>query len=361
VAQVFGTIGSLAQLIDILDKRHAISFNSLEAITLFQANYDSRIAQIKDETRKQLLSERETLRTSLLTSRTEFNIKFSECKEALTKEKDEIERLLNNDSNSQNIFSSIFNSYKRFRLQRRQTLLANEFEKEAKRPLRELENRISSMTGAFDYLNSSFEMAVEDKTNANSRQLHDTNSVLQENKALLLGAIGEQKAVNELSKLPETFYVINNFYYEFSRWLHNKNSGDWIRSIQADHVVVGPSGVFVVETKNWSNDSVHSLDLYSPVEQVGRTSYALFLLLNRPINQGLFNNFNNHWGSKRISVHSIILMVNKTPNQQFQYVKVLSLGNVCKYINYSRQELDGNEVTEVANYLLGTSRGTKPY
>ena len=53
-----------------------------------------------------------------------------------------------------------------------------------------------------------------------------------------------------------------------------------IFSVQIDHLLICQSGVFLLETKNWSKRSIKNLDLRSPVEQILRTSYALFVLLN---------------------------------------------------------------------------------
>lgn len=53
---------------------------------------------------------------------------------------------------------------------------------------------------------------------------------------LFRGADGEKKVANELANFPDKFYVINGF---------PTPSGD------IDHIVVGPTGVFVLDTKDW--------------------------------------------------------------------------------------------------------------
>ena len=50
------------------------------------------------------------------------------------------------------------------------------------------------------------------------------------------GARGEERVANVLAGLPETYHVFHDFVAD---------------GIHVDHVVLGPAGVFSVETKNW--------------------------------------------------------------------------------------------------------------
>ena len=118
------------------------------------------------------------------------------------------------------------------------------------------------------------------------------------------------------------------------RPIYNKNEDDRIFSIQIDHLLVCQSGVFLLETKNWSRRSIENLDLRSPVKQILRTSYALFVLLN---SDSKFNDIKlerHHWGSKKIPIRNIIVMTNEKPKEEFKYVKVLSLSELNGYIQY---------------------------
>lgn len=84
----------------------------------------------------------------------------------------------------------------------------------------------------------------------------------------LKGARGEEQTARILGFLPSGFYVFHSLQLPQST---GSGAGDF------DHVVVGPNGVFVIETKNWSGD-IDTMDgqVYvdgepakrSPVEQV---------------------------------------------------------------------------------------------
>ena len=61
---------------------------------------------------------------------------------------------------------------------------------------------------------------------------------------------GEKQVMKLLSsKLSDDYFLINNLYLRGS-------GGD------IDHVVLGPSGIFVLETKNWSGDITCNGDIW---------------------------------------------------------------------------------------------------
>ena len=109
--------------------------------------------------------------------------------------------------------------------------------------------------------------------------------------------------------------------------------------------------MFLLETKNWSRRSIENLDLRSPVKQILRTSYALFVLLN---SDSKFNDIKlerHHWGSKKIPIRNVIVMTNEKPKEEFKHVKVLSLSELNGYIQYFEQLFSGKEVKSIFEYL----------
>lgn len=169
----------------------------------------------------------------------------------------------------------------------------------------------------------------------------------------IAGAIGENLVVRELEKLSDKHYLINDFSLRFNPPVFNKQNGDRIYSIQIDHLLICGSGIFVIETKNWSSQSVESLDLRSPVDQIKRSSFALFVFLNSGDNNGLAG---HHWGSKKIPIRNIIVMTNKAPKSDFQHVKVLPIDKMNGYITYFEEVFDETEVERIYNYLRHESQ-----
>ena len=183
-----------------------------------------------------------------------------------------------------------------------------------------------------------------------SRELMRVKEVVKELQPLIAGAIGEDLVVNEIRKLSEKFTLFNDFYVEFNPPIYNKKDNDRIYSVQIDHLLVSDSGIFIIETKNWSRNSVENLNLRSPVKQIMRASYALFVLLNGGRGNGV-SLTHHHWGNKQIPVRNLIVMINEKPKGAFQYVKVKTLKELNGYISHFERIFDDSEVTRITDRI----------
>ncbi|HNC31678.1 MAG TPA: nuclease-related domain-containing protein, partial [Cyclobacteriaceae bacterium] len=124
-----------------------------------------------------------------------------------------------------------------------------------------------------------------------------------------------------------------------------------IRSIQIDHILISPAGVFLIETKNWSKESLQNLNLRSPVEQILRTSFALYILLHRTPGFKL----RHRWGERKIAIKNLIVLINHKPREEFQHVKVLTLNELVRHVTYFQPSLSREETREIAEYLVKTN------
>ena len=87
-------------------------------------------------------------------------------------------------------------------------------------------------------------------------------AVLKKNRNLFYGAEGEERVVLELSKLPDTYTVINDYCLNFISPIYDRRNDDRIKSVQIDHLVFGPTGIYLIETKNWSKSSTENINLF---------------------------------------------------------------------------------------------------
>ena len=208
--------------------------------------------------------------------------------------------------------------------------------------------KIKKLTNKKSSLENNFENYISKRCTDSYKELEYIKEKVEGLYTLISGAIGENLVVNELQKLSDNYYLINDFSLELNPPIFNRKENDRIFSIQIDHLLVCQSGVFILETKNWGMESIKNLDLRSPVEQITRTSYALFVLLNSESNLGLAR---HHWGSKKIPIRNIIVMTNKAPKEVFKHVKVLSLNELNGYIKYFDEIFSESEAENIFNYL----------
>ena len=93
-------------------------------------------------------------------------------------------------------------------------------------------------------------------------------------------------------------------------------------------------------------------ELFSPIKQLKRNNFAIFVLLNQAVERGEIDNFSNHWGNQRVSPKNILCLINHRPNREFQYVKILSDHQIARYVGNQRQTFSQLEVNSLAENLL---------
>jgi hypothetical protein len=64
----------------------------------------------------------------------------------------------------------------------------------------------------------------------------------------------------------------------------------------------------------------------------------------------------HHWGKKQIPIRSLIVMIGQKPKENFKYVKVKTLNELNRYIEYFESIFNDEEVNNIANYLQSKQR-----
>lgn len=350
MCKVHHTIGSLTAIKKHLLQNNVTGFNSVNELLSFQKNYAASRQQIVS-TQKMLLAE----------ERDNLKIRISELEHELERDKlerhqkfnDEIETLrqqYNALADAEKTFiQELTYSFKAlFKLIRITYLerISNRIITQAIRPQVEL---LDTKRKHYEYLVSHFEQAVTESGRGALNDLDHKKRVIDEINSYIYGAIGEQKVVEELKQLPDEYILINDFSLTFDKAIFYKPERSWIKSVQIDHLLISSAGIFMIETKNWSKESLKSLNLRSPVEQIKRSNYALFKLLSG--NSG-FSLGSHHWGERKIPIRNLIVLINHKPIEEFKYVKILTLPELVGYVKYFQPSLSKLEVDQIAEYLL---------
>ena len=177
-------------------------------------------------------------------------------------------------------------------------------------------------------------------------ELKYTRDVLGNLKNLISGAIGENLVVNEIKKLGDDYTLINDFNLSFSDPKYYKKQDDWIYSAQIDHLLISKAGIFLIETKNWSRKSVDTISLRSPIKQIQRSNFALFIYISENISLN-----EHHWGEQTIPIRNLIVMINNKPTGRFKYVAVKLLKELNDYLKYFEPVLTQSQYEKVIRQL----------
>jgi len=350
VAQIFRQIESTKTLRKELDYRRISMFNSIREIEDFKRNYESIKVEILAQA--QISIQKEIAQKSTELEKLELELKAAVRNEE-EKVKSAIHRLdvkiteLTERLNKQTFLRRLFLTISRWQQNFKLHQLRNNSDRIIFKRTSLIQRKVKNLHSHVDFLNTNTEKIISERCENDLSELNRTKQAISDLRTIIAGAKGEYAVEQELKKLPDNFYVINDYRLNFTRPIINKKNGDKIFSIQIDHLVVSPGGIFLLETKNWSNRSIRSLNLRSPIDQIQRSSYALFVFINNNISLN-----SHHWGSKQISLKSVLVMVGATTNQKFQFVKIKELKALNRYLKYFEPIYTDQETKWLAQTLL---------
>lgn len=353
MAIVIGQVESLRKLKETLSERGITRFNSTGEISSFAQNYDFEVDQARYKSEQSVESEIDELNSHLSKYEQTLSDLKSDLIVEIEEEKQALEKTIKTilEKREKGLIHKIFTHLKLRALTNRKLSLDTNPEAYIRKKTRAVQREKSELQHKYDYLSNNKEQAISDRSRAPLDELASIKKSIDDLYPLIAGAIGESAVEKELKKLPDDHYVINDFSLRLNPPIYNKKTKDRICSIQIDHLLVCRSGVFLLETKNWSERSIESLDLRSPVEQVLRTSYALFVLLNGRSRSRYVQLDEHHWGSKKLPIRNVIVMTNAKPRTVFNHVKILSLRELNGYIRYFDPVLNDLEVRSISESL----------
>ncbi|PKL18394.1 MAG: hypothetical protein CVV49_06225 [Spirochaetae bacterium HGW-Spirochaetae-5] len=321
----------------------------------FKNNHKKEVEEHIETERQKLSDEISSSITSVKQQQSEFKNLVEERRNLLSEELLKIDSYSVEDDINKSLFKRVLNQFLKRYYAYRKNRLTNHFDEELYGPFKSIQRSISKLNDFILNSQTDFDKIIEKRTKEFIIEINRTLDFLNEFNPLLIGVIGELSAVKELSRLPVSYHVINDFKMFFNPPVYHKQENDRISSIQADHIVVGPTGIYLIETKNWSRESVKNMDLFSPVKQLKRTGFALFIYLNKLIQYGTLYEFNSGWGDQKLSLKNVLLMINTSTSEQFQFVKIVTISEVNRYITKQPVVMNEKQVSNLVEVLLSDS------
>lgn len=349
MARIFGTIESLKSLKLELKDNGVSRFNSVREIKDFLSNYNS----LKQETINKVLN---ILEIEYSEARNIIERSFKEKNEIIKIEKEIIEKNLSKlkfkinkleTNKADNFFSNILSSIRVYYLKNESNKILKNKNTSIEFSTKEISKKIYRTELFVKAYEAEKQRIVEKRARNKIAELEHIYKVIQNSKNLISGAIGENLVVKEINKLSDEYVLINDFNLQFSSPIYFKKYNQRIYSIQIDHLLISKAGVFIIETKNWSEKSVSSLSLRSPIEQIERSNFALYIYLSDNITMS-----DHHWGEQQIPIRNLIVMINNKPTGKFKYVNIKLLNEVNSYIKYFEPVLTDRQFEKLVNNLV---------
>lgn len=345
---VYGKIESLKKVKYTLKQKGIRRFQSVKDINTFLANYENEKQQLRIQVESDFLREIEELREQ------KYKLE-KDCDKLKTEKENSLNTRINKLRNKYDNLNAgnLIITFQKEILRLRINYLIRNFNIILLRHVSSEERAIDKMNLRINESIMNRESIITKRHLVKSKELIYTKNVIDEMYSLIAGAIGENLVEKELSKLSDKYFLINDFSAKFNPPVYNKRDDDKIFSIQIDHLLISNSGVFLLETKNWSKKSIESYDLRSPVKQIVRASYALFMVLNSDRNSTYKKVVLNHhhWGEKKITIQNVIVMIHERPIEKFKYVHIKRLDELNNFISGFESIFSDDEVYNIFEYL----------
>lgn len=193
--------------------------------------------------------------------------------------------------------------------------------------------------------------------------VYETRVMVQQRRILLAGLQGEERAAALFSRLPREYVVLSDIKIHYQG-----------KASQIDHVVVGPTGVFAVETKNlrgvitgdgdaknWHREKrsgagrSYSSDFYNPQDQVATHVFRLAGLLRE--------------NGRRSSVRGMVFFVHPDAHIQVEnpdpWFPVYAVGEggaeaMLRAIRTAPRSLDKFTIRDIVEIILDDNRQHLP-
>jgi len=177
--------------------------------------------------------------------------------------------------------------------------------------------------------------------NLECQKVVETYTFLTNHPTFLAGASGEELVIRVLSKLPDAYHVLNDVNLHFSRGIHWRERNEYIKTSQIDHIVIGPTGVFLLETKNWKT-SDFEIKSDKLVYQIRRSSLALWYYLKEYYRQ-----------NERPKIRNVIIsMQGPYPGRKLdKYIDVVTPDQLCEYITIRNITQSADSVNKLVEIL----------
>lgn len=227
-------------------------------------------------------------------------------------------------------------------------------QKEIDKLLRKEYSDIENLTNRHAYLKDNKEDEIKRRLQPLLDNLERIKEIKKTNE--YKGTIGELEVIKNLEDLPEAYFLLNDLFLELDEYI--TFHGTKLRSAQIDHLVVGPTGIYVIEAKNWSYEYVQkvfseSYEIsYTPYDQIQRSSYLTYRYLNYLKYGNIFQKINFRFSKSEIKVKSIIAVTGADiPFMKEYHTPVMRSQELSNYIKRGAQILSPGEVCEIAEKL----------
>ncbi|MHB8164057.1 MAG: nuclease-related domain-containing protein [Methanoregula sp.] len=203
-----------------------------------------------------------------------------------------------------------------------------------KEPFHEDLNKLEQIRYAREHPTATIDQIIQ-----NERMIVINNhKFLKENETWFKGAAGEEQVINILTGLPDGYHVLNDVILNFQKFIYNPQ---YLEKCQIDHIVIGPTGLFLLETKNWKKQDLE-IKFDTLIRQINRAKGAL--------EQRMKLNYRNN---ETPPIHTVVVSIHGFPSSQKFPLSINSVipSQLCRFITSQEGDLSEDSIDKLIHLI----------
>lgn len=211
--------------------------------------------------------------------------------------------------------------------------------------------KIWKLKDRIELIESDFEEYSIKKVENKINDILTKEKLIKSLKSVYYWAIWEEKVVDEFKNMSCQWILINDFKHHFNNPLFKKWSKGPINSIQIDHIFINDKGIFLIETKNWSDNSWKKFNFW-PIEQIDRSWHAFYIYL-----RDIFQNDNFLINQKIPTIYKLVVFIRENRlKSNNKFINVLNLNDLRKFISRRLLKINIYEYSYIWDILINENK-----
>lgn len=157
--------------------------------------------------------------------------------------------------------------------------------------------------------------------------------------------IANNQVLRELYRLPVTYRIFKDICLHLRSAVRYRETEERVKFCQIDFVVIGPTGLFVIEAKEWSDKILKEYN-HIPLKEVDKAGLVFYIKI--------FNRF-----CKKLPIYNIAVMLQKVPKVKYEYVRHVTLRELYWFIMFPRKKIiiiAKKKITKITRWLSKVSK-----
>ena len=152
----------------------------------------------------------------------------------------------------------------------------------------------------------------------------------------------DNHVLRELYRLPVTYNIFKDVCLHLRWAVKYRKTVETVKLSQIDFVVIGPTGLFVIEAKEWS-EKILKEQSHLPLKEADKAGLVFYIKI--------INRF-----CKKFPIYNVAVMLHKVSKIKYEYVRHLTLRELYWFIIRREGTVSKKKITKITRWLSKVSK-----